>query len=110
MSKVRYDISRVPRELLERFVNSHGSLDSYFVATSLVAKDIQEAARLPLRTRAEVDADIAAAVRDYVKEYSDFDGVRIPLMEMKFSGCFGDPSHRSLPEVLIALLSEETSD
>jgi hypothetical protein len=112
MSRVKYDIRKVPRELLEEYIMKETTVidQGLDCVPSDVHLRIRKAAEVPLRTKAEIDADIARAVRDYVKEYSDFDGIRIPLMEMKFKGCFGDHLDRTLPQVLIALLSEETSD
>jgi hypothetical protein len=108
MANVKYDISRVPRELLELFVELHSILDPHFVAISDIAKSIQESARVPLRTKADIDADIASAVRQYADEYLKFEDITVK--DLKFTGCFNDPDHRTLPEVLRSLLAEETSD
>ena len=109
MTNVKYDISRVPRELLEHYVKCNDILDPYFVARSQVAKDIQSAARVPLRTKAEINDDIAKAVRDYIDEYNSL-GQQVNLMDLKFKGCFGHTSGETLPQVLKMLLLEETSD
>jgi hypothetical protein len=108
MANVKYDIKQVPRELLELFVELHSILDPHFVATSDVAKAIQKAAKVPLRTRAEIDADITKAVRDYVGAYESFKDIH--LMDLKFKGCFDHSTDMTLPEVLKMLLAEETSD
>lgn len=103
MTNVKYDISRVPRDLLERFIHSHSILDPHFVATSLVAKDIQAAARVPLRTKAEVDADIVKAVRDYCKDS------HCPVSQLVFASQI-DEERGHFPYYIEKLLKEETSD
>jgi hypothetical protein len=70
---MKYDIKKVPRELLEEYAATmlcfkHAN-GSEIEANSDLGKQVVKAAEVPLRTRAEVDADIAKAVRDYARDF-----------------------------------------
>lgn len=111
MKDVKYDIKRVPRELLEAYVcyqlcmspDRRDPID----ATSDVGKCVVKAAEVQLRTKAEVDADIAKAVKDYATEWATINNT--PLQNLTFSGAFGRMP-TTLAERFKELLLEETSD
>lgn len=99
---MKYDIKKVPRELLEEFILKHTAvLDTSIVELCTdTGTKIRKAAEVPLRTKAEVDADIVRLVRDYVKEY-------VGLDVMKFDR-YLDGLHTGTE--LGKLVREETSD
>lgn len=101
MSRVKYDMSRVPRELLERFVSYQLCLGDK--PPSINGNDIVKAAEVPLRTRAEVDADIVKAVRDYCKDS------QCPVSQLGFYSEI-DEERGSFSHYIEKLLLEETSD
>jgi hypothetical protein len=106
--KYRYDISQIPRDMLETYARQQlgmfdGGGDGPIHANSQLGKEIVKLAEVKLRTRAEVDKDILEAIRSYHEQWPG---------SKNFGGCF---EFRNLPsvtlaEVLNALLDEETSD
>lgn len=102
--KTKYDLSKVPRDLLEQFIIEIGGTNDNmsFSRTEAQASisQIRGIARINLRTRAEVDAEIAKFVRDYTRDVlRDEDEPRMP-------------SYKGLQfrEGLFTLTQEETAD
>ncbi len=112
----KYDVKRVPRELLEELAHKVIEAEQCKTACSItfltrsdsILTKIAQAATVPLRTRAEVDADIVKAVRDYV-EYQTRVNNYLSTAQLGFSGYMGD-SRGNFPNWLCKLLKEETSD
>lgn len=106
MSRVKYDMSRVPRELLERFASYQLCL--YDKQPSINGNDIVKAAEVPLRTKAEVDADIIDLVRSYHKWFmTSAPGHLTPYYNSSFR--YKDKNVQ-VNELLAKLNEEETSD
>jgi len=107
---MKYDIKKVPRELLEEYAKQHlkcnSEQDPRKCGYSELGSKIAKAAEVSLRTRAEVDADIAKAVRDY----------RVFNFDMKADNltysCImpGTDPKVTFPVHIESLLTEETSD
>lgn len=110
MSKVRYDIKKVPREMLEEIVNKYSFIQHTAFNPDMKDRDlcgwalaIRKAAEVKLRTRAEVDGDIAKAVRDYAEWYARY------VEDLTFHGYYSSDS-KTLCKVFRELLLEETQD
>lgn len=112
--KNKYDLSKVPRELLEKLVTARGYLGITWAFVdspewqgngerAQVVREIRKAASVPIRTRVEVDTDIAKAIRDYIAQQAKCDERAV-----YFDGRLGDGPY--LPDLLHQLASEETSD
>lgn len=69
---VKYDIKKVPRELLEEYAMQQLCMNPArrdpIDATSEVGKRVVKAAEIPLKTKAEIDAVIVKIVRQYSEE------------------------------------------
>lgn len=70
----KFDVKQVPREVLEEICQSilTGFSDPNVVTWSVGRKPVAnllKAAEIKLRTRAQVDADIAEAVREYRRQW-----------------------------------------
>lgn len=100
---VKYDVSRVGRDLLNRMAEA--LIVSTHVEFQLI-EDIREAATVKFRSKAEIDADIAKAVRDYVTNNSNNNRCQY----MAFDSYTVRGGHIRFNEVIDLLLSEETSD
>lgn len=70
MAKCKYDIKRVPRELLEAFVDKANILRTDFddEAFTPSANAIRRAACIPLKTRDQVNNELGELVRKYVNQ------------------------------------------
>ena len=103
-TKYKYDLTRVPRELLEAYAKEHLTVHAtgQMVSGYAVGIKIIEAAKVPLRTRAEVDKDIAQAVRSYRKQWVD------PLTYASRFEWNGMEVY--LGEITNPLIDEETAD
>ena len=68
MAKCKYDIKRVPRELLESFVDKANILRTDFEDHSFTpaANAIRRAACIPLKTRDQITMELGELVRKYV--------------------------------------------
>lgn len=125
----KYDVKQVPREVLEEFLRDREELFSYdmsqlpmsflvaYVSThrcifSDIVPDeqlghsqlkVRESARVKLRTRAQVDADIAEAVRGHNKRHGF--PTDIPERDPKILFTYTDDS---FPFIIDKLLREET--
>lgn len=106
----KYDVKRVPRELLEELAGSvlKATKDPAceifkFYMDSPLIEGLKNQATVPLRTRSEVDADIAKAVRSYVEQWPQC---------RTLDGYYEFGSNRSvnLNLLLKQLAAEETSD
>jgi hypothetical protein len=109
MNKVRYDLNRVPRELLEKYIEVHTCvLKAEYCQQSSTGQAIRKAAEVPLRTRAEVDADIASVVR----KYADFNGRQTFDQSIFIARAYHLPDGEIVcaDRELKDLLKEETSD
>jgi hypothetical protein len=111
--KTKYDINQVPEEVLKRLGSSilrqfeklgspYGAIGINFDATELI-----KTARVKLRTTAEVDAEIAEVVRDYVNHYCGRPGGITPEALNYLSPVPG--STRVFPRVIADLLEERES-
>jgi hypothetical protein len=112
--KKKYDVSRVSRETLEKMAqqlikasqmkNAHCITFDVYAGTTGVAATILKEAEIPLRTKAEVNADIATIVRDQC-ESSRIRGVDL------FNFYARRPyDTKSTEELVWMLVDEETSD
>lgn len=108
MSKVKYDIKKVPRELLEEYAVRMLCLDtangSEIHANSQLGKQVVKAAEVPLRTRAEVDADIAKAVRIYAGQFNTH------MLKSRTYDSYMPGTMILFSEHVAELIREETSD
>lgn len=70
MAKCKYDIKRVPRELLEAFVDNTSILQTGFAdhCFTAAANAIRHAACIPLKTRDQVNKELGELVREYVNQ------------------------------------------
>lgn len=123
MGTKKYDVKKVSRETLElaaqEIVNAFNSGASCVTFDLLAArmvlgggfvKDILDQSEVPLRTKAEVDADISKCVRSYKEQHIH---VRHNIWNMDFSGHYTSPlsgAHCRIIDDLNYLLKEETSD
>lgn len=113
MSNVKYDIKRVSRELLEQYACQQLCMtqDSQYpiYANSPIGKQVVKAAEVPLRTRAQIDADIAEAVRKYgefkAKHQHHDESIFISKAYSEMNGPI-----ITIDRDVKALLAEETSD
>jgi hypothetical protein len=112
MSKVRYDIKKVTREMLEEVINKYTSTNWVAFNADLDDDDlcpwalaIRKAAEVKPRTQAEVDADIAKAVRNYSEWHANTNAIE----DLTFHGYYGYPD-KTLCRVFRELLAEETQD
>lgn len=127
MKMTKYDIKRVPREVLEQFVVDSqivfnydmsqlpmSFLLAYASAHTCIFSDnipdeclghcqlkVRQAARVKLRTRAEVDSDIAEAVREYRRQW---------ICPITYNSRFDYKGRKNiyLSEVVNPLFDEET--
>lgn len=112
MSKIKYDIKKVPRELLEEYIMKETTvIDQHLdCVPSDIHIRIRKAAEVPVRTKAEVNADIAKAVRDYL----DFTtGGKLEYGVTKHFDSWLPPfygKHILFNEYVTKLVQEETSD
>ncbi len=119
----KYDVKRVPRELLEKFAeqlivmaNDKVSNPPICMLTRDSLDELAKAATAPLRTRAQVDADIVELVKACAYWTSNYcgPGGKINYMSAEFDrtvlnkGCKW-PGQKFV-KVLAGLLDEETSD
>lgn len=109
MSKIKYDLSRVPRELLEQYIRTHTIITGEQTLYPFdLGAQIRKAAEVPLRTQAEINRDIAAVVR----RYADYNSSQSHDLRMFITRTYQLPDG----EIVCAdsdikkLLSEETSD
>lgn len=104
----KYDVKQVPREVLEAlaqvFLDALGS--PAVCSVTLCTKDayveqLGKAAKVKLRTRVEVDADIADAVREYRRQW---------MCPLTYNSRFDYKGRTDiyLGEVVNPLVSEET--
>lgn len=102
MKKTKYDLGRVPRELLEKYIEHHTTVidPDYFCQTS-TGQAIRKAAEVSLRTRAEVNADVISYVRTYAAEHG--------WATTEVRGLYGVGAER-LAFALKSILDEKTSD
>lgn len=112
--KKKYDVSRVSRETLEKMAqqlisasqmnNAHCITFDVYSGAAGVAADILSEAKVPLRTKAEVNADIVTIVRDQ-RDSSRGRGVNLFYFYTRRPF-----DTKSTEELVGMLMDEETSD
>lgn len=112
----KYDVKRVSRERLEQIAEivfkqaqNGRSPVSISINPFSIGELMLEEAEVPLRTKSEVDADIAKAVRDYARQHA----TNITPVHVSFLADYTHPVSKKqvyLKDVFNQLLNEETSD
>ena len=116
--KKKYDVKKVSRETLEKLAeevisSKERGVGSYTfsliddVQPSMVRNTLKEA-EVPLRTKAEVDADIATCMRRYGVLMDKYEPGQNLLAVQGFA--HGDGTYDWPGQDLVRLLNEETSD
>lgn len=103
----KYDIKQVPRELLEEYASYCLGIKPgrEVVPESELGAKVAKAATVKLRTKSEVDAEIASAVRQYAEWWKAVEHSKPENLD--FSGTYGE-APRYLYSVFVELLLEET--
>lgn len=99
-----FDMSMLPLSFLRAFVSRHECIFNPDVSTTILKysqRTVREAARVTLRTRAQVDADIAEAIREYRRQW---------LVPLTYNSRFDYKDRKDiyLGEVVNPLIAEET--
>ncbi len=122
LTMTKYDVKRVPRELLEELADKVIEAEHCKTACSItfltrsdgILTKIAQAATVPLRTRAKVDADIVKLVRECANWTSNYGGPggSINYISAEFDKTTldkgGNWPGQQFRQVLAGLLDEET--